>query len=218
MTQTLTPAPINQETKLDWFISEMTLDDYIKTIENRVHTITYWQYSCLCLLSYAIDDNWMRLDIIQGEPENREDVRKSFEKWMEPTNPMYIVQKDGDTYRFYYSTGWENLTYAPIDDKNVVSDFTEEFHNGECLLRTDNHTRYEYFIHRDCLCEVVWTFGHHRFIVHPLYGHPVQKKLCRSDFNRMIDEMNNINIPQGLIIKTFEEGCYGFYFTPETQE
>ena len=47
----LTPAPINEETKLAWFIGEMTLEDNIKNVNYRVHTYTYWMCNCLCLLS-----------------------------------------------------------------------------------------------------------------------------------------------------------------------
>lgn len=221
MTKQLTPAPINFETKLDSFIEDMTLCDYIKKIENRLHTYTYWCYNCLCLLSYAIDDNWMRLEVVTGEHEDRLDAKGHLEQWMEPNDPMYIVQPDQsqtNTYRFYYSDGWEHLTPAPIDQKNVVSDFTDIFHNDECLVRTDMKTRHEYFIYRDCLCEVIWTYGYHRFVVHPLQGEPNLKELCKSDFKRIIDEMNGINKSQGLLVKTFGEGDYGFYFTPECNE
>ena len=108
----LTPAPINEETKLAGFIDEMTLGDYIKKVDYRVRTYTYWVYNCLCLLSYAIDDNWMHLEIVQDEDKDRNDVIKALEQWMEPTNPMYIVQPDTsqpNTYRFYFAEGWAAL-------------------------------------------------------------------------------------------------------------
>lgn len=220
MTKELTPAPINLESKLDSFIEDMTFGDYIKKVEHRVHTYTYWCSNCLCLLSYAIDDNWMHLEVVTGKPEDRQYAKNQLEQWMEPTSQMYIVQPDSsqkNTYRFYFADGWERLTPAPIDQKNVVSDFTDIFHNDECLVRTDMKTRHEYFIHRDCLCEVVWTYGYHRFSVHPLHGDPKMKDFCRTDFKKMIDEMNGINKSQGLFVKTLDEGCYGFYFTPEDE-
>lgn len=217
----LTPAPINEETKLAGFIDEMTLCDYIKKVDYRVRTYTYWVYNCLCLLSYAIDDNWMHLEIVQGEDKDRNDVIKALEQWMEPTNPMYIVQPDTsqpNTYRFYFAEGWENLTPAPIDEKNVVSDFTEAFHNGEYMERTDGKIHFEYFILHDCLCVVHYTFGHHRFVVGPVEGDSNLKELCRKDIRRMVDAMNGINKSQGIWVKTFADGCYGFYFSPETLE
>ena len=217
----LTPAPINTETKLAQFIDEMTLGDYIKQVNSRVLTHTYWMYNCLCLLSYAIDDNWMRLEIVQGENKDRDDVIKALEEWMEPTNSMYIVQPDTsqpNTYRFYFAEGWENLTPAPIDGKNVTSDFTEAFHNGECMKRIDGKIHFEYFVLRDCLCEIVYTFGNHRFVVRPIAGGPKQESLCREYFQRIVDDMNGVNKSPGLSVKTFGNGTYGFYFSPETLE
>lgn len=217
----LTPAPINEETKLAKFIGEMTLEDYIKKVDYRVHTYTYWMCNCLCLLSYAIDDNWMHLEIVQGKDEDRNEVIKVLEQWMEPTKSMYIVQPDTsqlNTYRFYFAEGWENLTPAPIDGKNVALDFTEAFHNGEYMERTEGKQRIEYFILHDCLCVVHYTFGRHRFVVCPIEGDSRLKDLCRKDIRRMVDDMNGINKSQGLFVKTSADGCYGFYFTPETLE
>ena len=50
---------------------------------------------------------------------------------------------------------------------------------------------------------------------------PVDKKkqyrvLITTDLE--VDDMNGINKSQGLLVKTFGEGEYGFYFTPECNE
>ena len=50
---------------------------------------------------------------------------------------------------------------APIDNKHILEDFTDELHDGRFVERTNNGIVRQAFYDEDVLWELIYTFGDH---------------------------------------------------------
>lgn len=117
------------------------------------------------------------------------------------------------------------LYKAPIDNKNVLTDFTEVFHNGDCLSVTipvgtngTTHT-YEYFVVENCLCCVSYVFGLNWFRVEvQQHSSPENYEKAKRHIEQCIENLYHDNVLQELIVKKdcgpgiFKDCTYEFYF------
>ena len=79
---------------------------------------------------------------------------------------------------------------APIDNKNVLEDFTEIFHNGEYIENVENHITYQIFFKCGCLCEISYRFGQNWFKIRYLEGLPDNLCKCIKEIESIVSGMN----------------------------
>ena len=119
----------------------------------------------------------------------------------------------------------QELIPAPIDNKNVMTDFTEVFHNGDCLSISKPignlvHVKhvYEWFVVENCLCCVEYVFGLQWFRV---YVQNSSTEENRDKANRYIqqcvEQLYHDNVTQELIVEKDDTpgtlaSTYNFYF------
>ena len=112
------------------------------------------------------------------------------------------------------------LYKAPIDNKSVLTDFTEVFHNGDCLCRKGaGGMTIEYFVVEECLCSVSYHFGHNRFrVCVEQFNNDLNYHRAVNYFQECINNLYHDNVTQELLVKKenipgiLKDGSYGFYF------
>lgn len=118
----------------------------------------------------------------------------------------------------------QELIPAPIDNKNVMTDFTEVFHNGDCLrisspVGNKGDTQfYEYFVVENCLCCVNYCFGRNKFVAyiqHFSTGYDYEK--AERYIQQCVEQLYHDNVTQELIVKKTANRVLGhvtceFYF------
>lgn len=107
----------------------------------------------------------------------------------------------------------KELYPAPIDNKNVLTDFTEVFHNGDCLTRKGNRGEViEYFVIEDCLCSVSYFFGLSIFKVRVIFGSDNNKVRANHYIQECIKQLYHDNVTQELIVRQVRYCTYQFFF------
>jgi hypothetical protein len=104
-----------------------------------------------------------------------------------------------------------NKIKAPIDNKNILEDFTDVFHNGTYLERTSNGITYQIFILNDCLCEISYRFGQNWFMVRMIEGDPDNIRKCSAEIASIIKTMDE-DENQSKVKFNPVLGVYEFYF------
>ena len=98
-----------------------------------------------------------------------------------------------------------------------MTDFTEVFHNGECLSRSEGSHHFEYFVVEDCLCCVSYYYGLHKFNLEIIQGEQRNHIRCRHMLSEMVKEL----FPEWyqdsteLRVRQIDSTTYGFYFIEE---
>lgn len=107
----------------------------------------------------------------------------------------------------------KELYPAPIDNKNVLTDFTEVFHSGDCLTRKGRYGNViEYFVVEDCLCSVSYVFGASVFHVHVHFGIEQNKDKANHYIHECIKQLYHDNVTQELIVRQVRYCTYQFFF------
>lgn len=108
-----------------------------------------------------------------------------------------------------------NRVAAPIDNKNIMEWFTENFHDGDYIEAFEDNVAYQVFGMDGCLCELSYRFGQNWFKISILKGMPHQKRKCQEHINDIILGMNDGNIANDEVIYNPVLGVYEFYYKKE---
>lgn len=79
---------------------------------------------------------------------------------------------------------------ANIDNKNILEDFTDIFHQDVYIERICNKITYQVFYLCGCLCEVSYRFGQNWFKVRIIEGNPDDVRRCSYEISSITKEMN----------------------------
>lgn len=107
----------------------------------------------------------------------------------------------------------KELIPAPIDNKNIVEDFTDDFHNGEFVEQVQGRVRHQAFWCCGVLCVISYEFGNNWFSFQFVQGTQEQLKLAA---HAIVGVM--MCYRQNYVIKEGPGGVYLIYFKPEDCE
>lgn len=79
---------------------------------------------------------------------------------------------------------------APIDNKNIMEWFTEDFHNNEFIEQTSGGIKKQVFYLCECLCELSYRFGDNWFRMRIIEGNPDGIKQCANEYRRISESFN----------------------------
>ena len=102
-----------------------------------------------------------------------------------------------------------NRTKAPIDNKNIVEDFVDDFTKGDSLYLYQEGITRHIFLLCDCLCELSYRFGQHWFKVRIIEGEPHNVKRCSAEISEIVESYNSDNVSVSFNPYL---GVYEFYF------
>lgn len=105
------------------------------------------------------------------------------------------------------------LIAAPIDNKNVVEDFTDDFHFGEFVETVENRVHRQAFWKCGVLCIISYEFGNNWFDFQFVNGTKEQMKRAAGEIAQVM-----LSYRQNYIIKEGPGGIYLIYFKPENYE
>lgn len=99
---------------------------------------------------------------------------------------------------------------APIDNKNVLEDFTEDFHEGHYIEHRNRHEVRQVFFDGDNLWEISYSFGDNHFKLVAIDGaldikHSAER--MKAKILRMRDEANSLYVR--MTENTCESTIYG---------
>lgn len=103
---------------------------------------------------------------------------------------------------------------APIDNKNIVEWFTENFHDGDCIESLNNGITCQVFYLEGCLCEIKYLFGQNWFKFRIIEGSADDVRKCNKEFESIIRGMNDGGNDEVIYNPTL--GTYEFYFVVES--
>lgn len=63
-------APIDNKNICEWFTEAFHSNNYIEQVEDKVTKQVFYLCECLCEVSYRFGQNWFRVRIIEGSPDN----------------------------------------------------------------------------------------------------------------------------------------------------
>ena len=104
-----------------------------------------------------------------------------------------------------------NKEPLPIDNKNIMEWFTEDFHNDHYLEIIEDKITKQVFFMNDCLCEVSYRFGQNWFKFRVIEGKPDNVKICYSDLNDIVKAMNSEENEYRVLYNPIV-GIYEFYY------
>lgn len=99
------------------------------------------------------------------------------------------------------------LVRFPIDNKNILEDFTEVFHDDECVEFRHKGLVKQAFYFKGLLCEVSYLFGSAKFFV--VCTEKISDKLraeILSEFKTRIEGLNDEENGIRVEMKEFENG------------
>lgn len=104
-----------------------------------------------------------------------------------------------------------NKNPLPIDNKNIMEWFTEDFHNGDYLELEEGKITKQVFCMNNCLCEISYRFGQNWFRFRIIEGNPDNVRLCYSEVDKIIQAMNSDEYEHKVSYNPIV-GTYEFYF------
>lgn len=107
---------------------------------------------------------------------------------------------------------------APIDNKNVLEDFTSVFHNDEYVSRrSTKNTEHQYFVLEDCLCELTFCHGDNCFTLNVVHGEGLNRERCQYMLEELVKELFPEDYETDLFVEKITENKYAFYFKCEEE-
>ena len=101
---------------------------------------------------------------------------------------------------------------ALIDDKDVLTDFSQMFHGGDCVVtRTPSGRRIEYFTLHQCLCKLSYSMGCNQFFLTIVEGGGLDKDRCQHRLDEIIQDFSSQNGASELHIEKVATHIYAFY-------
>lgn len=102
------------------------------------------------------------------------------------------------------------LIPAPIDNKNILEDFTDNFHHDEYIQSAFDKVTQQVFFMKGCLCELMYRFGQNWFKFRIIEGDPFDVRRCSTELDDIIKAMNENE--QGCVKFNPSLGVYEFFF------
>lgn len=212
--QELEPAVICNNLNLLDFVGEMTLNEFIfrQTEKFSEYMFFFWQRTCS--LKYDPEDNWISLNVSEAEEEAvKKNICRSVEQWMvaslEDDNIKYVLKPESLGKWRYYIEKEPQLEYLPIDNKSILEEFTDAFHNGNYVETVTHGKHVQTFVCFNAFCTISYTFGKSDFVLNILDSIEEQRRQIHSHWDRVIKEMREINHEQGVGLVGWN-GYYNF--------
>lgn len=98
---------------------------------------------------------------------------------------------------------------ANIDNKNILEDFTANFHNDIYIERKCDNIIYQVFYLCDCLCDISYRFGQNWFKFRMIEGKYDDILRCSEEFANIVKSFNtdDVRVKFNPML-----GVYEFYF------
>ena len=107
----------------------------------------------------------------------------------------------------------KELIPAPIDNKNVVTDFTDDFHYGEFVESAEHGVHRQAFWKCGALCVISYEFGNNWFDIQFVQATEQQAKAAAREIAKVM-----LAYRENFVIKEGPGGVYLIYFKPEDCE
>lgn len=107
----------------------------------------------------------------------------------------------------------KKLIPAPIDNKNIVEDFTDDFHFGEFVEHVENRVHRQAFWICGALCVISYEFGNNWFDFQFVHATDQQAKAAAKEIAKVFHAYR-----ERYVIKDGPGGIYLIYFKPEDCE
>lgn len=98
----------------------------------------------------------------------------------------------------------------PIDDKSIMTEFTEGFHEGNCLEDYRGCHRREEFELFGCKCDISYEYGKSWFRLRVLEGDEQGRLNCYNHFKNVVELFNSFDEDIQIIFNP-ETGLYRWY-------
>lgn len=213
MKQELLPVILSENPELLDFIGEMTLNEHITRLDGAIKEYVFYFGRCLCVLRYNPADNWIFFEPQTNDSWLSDGLCESFKKWAEPSDPDYELHPDTSltTHRWrFFKMPKEKLSPMPIDNKHILEDFTDEFHEGNYVEVVAFGKHIQAFSYCNCLCTITYTFGEPSFELAIIDGDPQRYENVRHHWKNIIKNFNHVENGEGTFVKEYYEGRYGF--------
>lgn len=102
-----------------------------------------------------------------------------------------------------------NRLKANIDNRNILEDFTEDFHGGRYIERITENLIHQVFYMEGCLCELTYRFSQNWFRCRIIEGNPEDVRKCSTTIEKVVISLNGDNVK---VIFNPMLGVYEFYF------
>ena len=107
----------------------------------------------------------------------------------------------------------KKLIPAPIDNKNILEDFTDDFHYGECVETVENGIHRQAFWKCGALVVLDYEFGNNWFSFQFVHTAEQQSRAAAREIAEVMSSYR-----ENYIIKEGPGGIYLIYFKPEDCE
>ena len=107
----------------------------------------------------------------------------------------------------------KKLIAAPIDNKNILEDFTDDFHEGEFVETVENRVHRQAFWKCGALCVISYEFGNSWFDLQFVQATEQQAKAAAGEIAEVMSAYR-----ENYVIKEGPGGVYLIYFKPEDCE
>ena len=107
----------------------------------------------------------------------------------------------------------KKLIPAPIDNKNILEDFTDDFHFGEFVEHVENGVHRQAFWVSGALCVMSYEFGNNWFDFQFVSATKQQLKNAAAEIAEVM-----VAYRKNYVIKEGPGGVYLIYFRPEDCE
>lgn len=107
----------------------------------------------------------------------------------------------------------KKLIPAPIDNKNIMEDFTDDFHEGDFVEHVENRVHRQAFWKCGALCVISYEFGNNWFDIQFVLSTERQAKAAAGELAVVM-----LALRENYVIKEGPGGVYLIYFRPEDCE
>lgn len=104
----------------------------------------------------------------------------------------------------------KKINALPIDNKSIMTHFTERFHKGDCLEEYDGVHRREVFELFGCRCDISYEYGKNWFLLRVLEGEEQEAMNCYNHFKDVVEFFNSYDKDKQIIFNP-KTGLYGWY-------
>lgn len=107
----------------------------------------------------------------------------------------------------------KKLIPAPIDNKNIMEDFTDDFHEGDFVEHVENRVHRQAFWKCGALCVISYEFGNNWFDIQFVSSTEQQEWAAAGELAVVM-----LALRENYVIKEGPGGVYLIYFRPEDCE
>lgn len=104
----------------------------------------------------------------------------------------------------------KRINELPIDNKSIMTHFTERFHEDNCTKEYDGVHRREVFELFGCRCDISYEYGKNWFRIRVLEGEEQEAMNCYNHFKDVVEFFNSYDRDKQIIFNP-GTGLYGWY-------